>query len=118
MSTLQQLPRVRNLSGPVRVSKQSVNPHDHVWEPSEVAVSKWVLAGAEPVRMVIHHDAGDWSVVCGTVDSADQLVGMPLSWLREQHGIRDFATTLRPGRMVTRDDPSEPWVEEDAPPDE
>lgn len=82
-----------------------------------MVVSTWVLAGAEPIRMVIHHEVGDWSVVCGTVDSPDQLIGMPLSWLRERRDIGHLAATLRPGRMVTRDDVLEPWVEEAAPPD-
>ena len=25
--------------------------HEHLWEPSEVVVSTWVVAGAEPIRM-------------------------------------------------------------------
>jgi hypothetical protein len=62
--------------------------HDHIWGRPEAVVSRWVLTGVEPIRMVIHHEFGDWSVVCGTVDSPNELVGMPLSWLRDRRGTR------------------------------
>lgn len=96
---------------------RDVGPHVHVWERPEVVVSRWVLAGLEPIRMVIHHEVGDWSVVCGTVDSPGELVGMPLSWLWDRRDVGHLATSLAPGRMVTRDDVLDDWVEEDAPAD-
>ncbi len=39
---------------------------------------------------------------------------MPLSWLRD---VGHLMTSLAPGRMATRDDVLEDWVEEDAPAD-
>ncbi len=40
-----------------------------------MVVSRWVLTGVEPIRMVIHHEVGDCSVLCGTVDSPGDLSG-------------------------------------------
>lgn len=89
--------------------------HEHVYEATDVVVSVWVLRGLEPVRMVIHHSDGDWSVLCGTVDTADDLEAMPLSWLSRRRDIGRYASRLAPGRMVTRDGVLDAWEEADAP---
>ncbi|MGY1855047.1 hypothetical protein [Modestobacter sp. SYSU DS0290] len=93
----------------------SVEPHDHVFEPARVVVSVWVLRGVEPVRVVVHHSDDDWSVLCGTVDSPEDLQGVPLSWLSSRRDIGRYATELGRGRMVTRDDALDAWQEEPAP---
>ncbi len=95
-------------------------PHDHqhVWERPEVVVSAYVLNGLEPIRMVIHHEAGDWSVLCGTVDNIADVVSKPLSWLLTHPELGQVARTLPTGTMLTRDGAHQAWVQEAAPPDE
>ncbi len=91
--------------------------HEHVFETPEVVVSIYVLNGMEPVRMVIHHAVGDWSVLCGTVEDPREAIGKPRSWLIDHPELGPIARSLPPGTMVTRDGPDEPWVREPAPAD-
>ncbi len=95
----------------------STEDHEHVVEAPEVVVSIYVLNGMEPVRMVIHHDAGDWSVLCGTVEQPHEVVGKPRSWLMNHPELGAIARAVRRGWMVTRDEPGDPWLREPAPPD-
>jgi hypothetical protein len=81
-----------------------------------VAVSVYVVDGSEPVRMVIHHREGDWSVLCGTVEDSSEMRALPPAWLSEHPELGPLSHSLSRGRMATRNDPVDPWMEEAVPP--
>ncbi len=86
--------------------------HRHEYDPPIVSVSVRVLHGLEPIRMVGHHGVGHWSASCGTVTEMEDIQTLPLEWLIKRRDVGHIVGNLPIGRMMVRDEPGSPWMEE------
>lgn len=89
-----------------------VPPHDHEWIASRVIVSRRVLDGSEPVRLIIHHDDDTWSVLCGTVTRPEDAEAQPMAWLAQRENLAELAATLERGWLWERDREGGVWMKE------
>lgn len=87
-------------------------PHEHVWVPTRVIVSRRILDGSEPVRLIIHHADDTWSVLCGTVDHPDDAEAHPYSWISSRPEIARLAERLKPGWLWEREHVGGPWIKD------
>lgn len=74
-------------------------------------MSTSVLGGLEPLRVVVHHDDGDWTFACGTTDEAEHFVTVHAEDMFRRFG--DDLSHLRdvpPGCVAERDAPGEEWL--------
>ncbi len=86
--------------------------HEHVFVQPNVIVSRRVLDGTEPVRMLIHHADETWSVLCGTVSHPDDAESRTFTWLTSHPELAPLVPRVASGRMLTRDHPRDLWLDE------
>lgn len=73
-------------------------------------VSTFVLAGMEPLRLVIHHDDGTWDFLCGTTSEARYLKTIHTDEVFAKFGIDlQPLRTLPPGHLAERDGRGDEW---------
>lgn len=75
-------------------------------------VQRTVLSGAEPVRLVLHDDEGDWCVGDGINDpnEPDACVATHMSHVVEHDPAVAELATMPPGNKATRSTAGGPWV--------
>lgn len=80
-------------------------------EPTMAIVSTFVLDGLEPLRVVVHHDVGDWTFACGTTDEAEHFVTVHAEHIFRRFGHDLFhARDLQRGWVAERDEPGDEWL--------
>ena len=81
------------------------------FEPTAAIVSTFVLDGLEPLRVVVHHNDGDWTFACGTTDEAEHLVTVHAEHMFRRFGCDLFQLRdLQPGHVAERDEPGDEWL--------
>ena len=82
-------------------------------------VSTFVMAGMEPLRLVIHHDDGTWDFLCNTTADARYLTTIHTDEVFAKFGLDlQSLRTLPPGHLAEREGRGdewhvEPYVEQD-----
>lgn len=80
-------------------------------ESTAAIVSTFVLDGLEPLRLVVHHDDGDWTFACGTTDEAEHFVTVHAEHMFRRFGHDLFhLRDLQPGHVAERDAPGDEWL--------
>lgn len=79
--------------------------------PTAAILSTFVLDGLEPLRVVVHHDGGDWTFACGTTDEAEHFVTVHAEHMFRRFGYDLFhLRDLERGRVAERDEPVDEWL--------
>ena len=93
-----------------RISKAGAGPEAES-NLAGAIVSKHVLDGREPLRVVVHHDDGMWTFTCGTTDDAEDLVLLHAHHMFRQFGYDlFFLRDLQQGFIAERDTPLDDWT--------
>jgi hypothetical protein len=80
-------------------------------EPTAAIVSTFVLDGLEPLRVVVHHDDGDWTFACGRTDEAEHFVTVHAEHMFRRFGYDLFHLRgLPPRHVAERDAPGDEWL--------
>ncbi len=80
-------------------------------EPTAAIVSTFVLDGLEPLRVVMHHEAGDWTFACGTTDDAEHFVTVHAEHVFRSFGYDLFHLRDLPrGCVAERDEAGDEWL--------
>ncbi len=80
-------------------------------EPTLAIVSTFVLDDPEPLRVVVHHDVGDWTFACGTTDEVEHFVTVHAEHVFHRFGSDLFhLRNLERGCVAEREEPGDEWV--------
>jgi hypothetical protein len=75
-----------------------------------VLTSRQVLSGQEPVRIVVHDEDGDWQIICGTTEEAQDAVLVGINHLFELDSeLESILGELPIGTQAWREEPGQEW---------